>query len=112
MTELEKAGLVGQEEKPENALPEEMLDPEFLESPIGKIFQALAGLEMAAKAFETRITQCEQYVIYLLAKDPHLGPKIAMMAKATADGKMKIEGDLGLTMNKSAIKLEKVEDAN
>jgi len=67
----------------EPILPEELTDEAFLESPVGKIMQALAGLEMAARAFEARIAQCEQYVMYLLAKDPTMGPKIAAMAKAT-----------------------------
>jgi hypothetical protein len=85
MIDLEKEMTDG--EKP--VLPNELMDDEFLESPIGKIMQALAGLEMAAKAFETRIAQCEQYVMYLLAKDPLMGPKITAMAKAAQEAEAK-----------------------
>lgn len=85
MTDLEQAGLIGNPEKSEDALPEEMMDQEFLDSPIGRIMQALAGLEMAAAAFESRISQCEIYLTYLLAKDPQVGTKIAEMAKANKE---------------------------
>jgi hypothetical protein len=88
MIDLSKEGVTGDNDSSETqepSLPDELMDEEFLDSPVGKIMQALAGLEMAAKAFETRIGQCEQYVMYLLAKDPTMGPKIAAMAKATTE---------------------------
>jgi hypothetical protein len=81
-TDLEKAGLIGSQEPQADALPEEMMDQEFLDSPVGRIMQALAGLELAAKSFDARLTQMEQYVTYLLSKDPHTGPKIAELMKA------------------------------
>jgi len=83
--DLEKAGLTGSQEIKEEALPEEMMDQDFLESPLGMIMQALAGLELAAKAFNARLDQMEQYVTYLLSKDPHMGPKIAQIMKTGQD---------------------------
>ena len=89
MIDLAKAGLVGASEE---KLPDEMMDQEFLDSPIGRIMQALAGLELAAQAFESRIAQCETYLTYLLAKDPQVGAKIAAMAKTVTETKEKNPG--------------------
>jgi len=85
MTDLEKAGLIGNTQDEGQALPDEMMDEQFLDSPLGKIMQALAGLEMAAKAFEARIAQCETYVTYLLSHDPIMGPKIQAISKASLE---------------------------
>ena len=81
-TDLEKAGLIGTQEPQGEPLPEEMMDQDFLDSPVGRIMQALAGLEVAAKSFDARLSQMEQYVTYLLSKDPHTGPKIAEIMRA------------------------------
>ena len=81
MIDLEKAN--DEISTDNNSLPDEMMSEEFLDSPVGRIMQALAGLEVAATAFDSRIAQCEKYIMYLLAKDPHMAPRIAAIAQAT-----------------------------
>lgn len=90
MTDLEKAGLLGDSQ---DALPDEMMDEEFLDSPVGRIMQALAGLEMAISAFDSRIGQCETYLTYLLSKDPTVGKKIHEMSKATLAAEQAQQGE-------------------
>ena len=79
---LKEAGLLSDTQQPENVLPTEMTDPEFLESPLGRIMQSLAALQMAAESFSERLSTCERFVMFLVAKDPTLGPSVAKLDEA------------------------------
>lgn len=79
---LKEAGLLSEEPKADNALPQEMTDPEFLESPLGRIMQSLAALQLAAESFSERLSTCERFVMFLAAKDPTMGPRIAELDAA------------------------------
>ena len=79
---LKDAGLLLNVQQPENVLPAEMTDPEFLESPLGRIMQSLAALQMAAESFGERLATCERFVMFLVAKDPTLGPSVAKLDEA------------------------------
>lgn len=81
MIDLEQAGLAGEQDPQGDSLPSELLDEEFLNSPVGRIMQALAALELAVKSFDARIGQCETYLTYLLSKDPKFAQKIHEMSK-------------------------------
>ena len=85
------------------------MDQEFLDSPLGRIMQALAVLELAAQSMQARISQCETYITYLLAKDPVVGPRIAAMAKATKDGGINL-GEAGITVQKETISVVRGQD--
>lgn len=79
---LKDAGLLSDEPQPENVLPQEMTDPEFLESPLGRIMQSLAALQIAAESFSERLSTCERFLMFLVAKDPTMGPRIAELDAA------------------------------
>lgn len=62
--------------------PEGMSEEEYLNSPMGRIEQAIAALLFASETFGKRLDQCERYLTYLLAKDPFMGKKINAIAEA------------------------------
>lgn len=78
---LKEAGVISDQPE-QDVLPPEMTDPEFLDSPLGRIVQTLAALELAAQSFSERIATCERYIMWLLAKDQTFGPKIAALDEA------------------------------
>ena len=78
---LKEAGLLTDVE-PASALPDEMTSPEFLESPLGRIMQSLAALQLAAESFGERISTCERFLMWLVAKDPTMGPRMAELDEA------------------------------
>lgn len=92
--DLKKLGLIKDEEvtvKPPTPAqtvempitpPQGMNEEEYLNSPMGRIEQAMAALMFASETFGQRLDQCERYLTYLLAKDAHMGPKIAAIAEA------------------------------
>lgn len=90
---LKEAGVIV-EEKPENVLPDEMTDPAFLDSPIGRIMQTLAALELAAQSFSERIATCERWLMWLAAKDPIMGPRIAELNGAAKQAGIASEVEL------------------
>jgi hypothetical protein len=65
---------------------EDKAHAEYLNSPMGRIEQAMAALMFATETFSARIAQCERHLAYLLSKDPVVGPKMREMAEAAKAG--------------------------
>jgi hypothetical protein len=93
--DMKALGLVGgeAEEVQEEQLAQESAETikaveeaqeEYLNSPMGRIEQALAALMFHSETFSARIDQLERYVTYLLSKDPSVGDKIKAMAAVTS----------------------------